>query len=325
MEDNSKNNDAEATAVVVAAVADVAEGVDNSLDDNVSYVGTFYIYKITNQINGKIYIGQTNNPYLRWAQYKSAFNTSVKTGVVSSQLITRAMVKYGVDSFVFEEIAKYGTQDEVNDAEVEFIRQFDSRNHEIGYNIDLGGKQEPRSPETIKKVSEALKKYYETHDGTRKGVVLSDETKKRISESSMGKAGTNTGKTFSEEWKTRMGRAQSGGEVLANRRFSPEQEKEICRLYVEDKRSTLDIAKQFNCGKTLVGDILKREKVIMRRSHKNEINMGGQSVRRFTDEIEKEICYKYKNNFITMVKLAEEYNCGRTTVRDILLRNGVKL
>lgn len=38
----------------------------------------FYIYKITNMINGKLYIGQSVNPYKRWIGHKNAANSSPK-------------------------------------------------------------------------------------------------------------------------------------------------------------------------------------------------------------------------------------------------------
>lgn len=30
----------------------------------------YFIYRITNKINAKVYLGQTNNPALRWSQHK---------------------------------------------------------------------------------------------------------------------------------------------------------------------------------------------------------------------------------------------------------------
>src|SRR5271157_3263753 len=95
-----------------------------------------FIYKITNTINDKVYIGQTNNPSLRWSQHKS--NAKYDRG---RQVITRALLKYG------------------------------SRNPDIGYNVDKGGNVVPRSPEIAVKISQSLQKYYEINNNWNKGGV----------------------------------------------------------------------------------------------------------------------------------------------------------
>jgi group I intron endonuclease len=60
----------------------------------------YYIYKITNLVNNKIYIGQTNNPKRRWIQHKSFAKYNP-----NHQLISRAINKYGFQSFNFDIIA----------------------------------------------------------------------------------------------------------------------------------------------------------------------------------------------------------------------------
>src|SRR3989304_9525917 len=125
----------------------------------------FYAYKITNKINNKVYIGQTNNLSLRWAQHK--YN-AIKH--INAQVITRAISKYEIKGFEFSCIASCKTQDDVDETEIELIRQYDCLAPK-GYNIDTGGKS-PRSPETLKKISIALNRYYETHDGHLKGKKL---------------------------------------------------------------------------------------------------------------------------------------------------------
>lgn len=144
-----------------------------------------YVYKILNTLNGKVYIGQTNNSDLRWSQHRS--NAKYNIG---EQVITRAMIKYGIDAFKFEVIAGCKSQENVNVVEVECIRQYDSRNPEKGYNVDVGGR-EPRPADIGARISEALKKHYETHDGWMKGKKHTEESRQKMSESSMGKPGTN--------------------------------------------------------------------------------------------------------------------------------------
>lgn len=74
-----------------------------------------YLYKITNLINNKIYIGQTKRPNKRWYdhRYKSA----------PTKIIHYAINKYGAHNFTFEIIAISKTQEDANDAEIELIEQ----------------------------------------------------------------------------------------------------------------------------------------------------------------------------------------------------------
>ena len=64
-----------------------------------------------------------------------------------------------------------------------------------------------------------------------------------MSQSSMGKPGTNTGKKFSDEWRIKISKSQIGKERKHKIKFSEEIEKEICRLYIQESKSTYFIAK----------------------------------------------------------------------------------
>lgn len=56
-----------------------------------------YIYKITNTINNKIYIGQTNDIKRRFREHKN-----LMYGKVGNKHLYSAIKKYGLDSFIFE-------------------------------------------------------------------------------------------------------------------------------------------------------------------------------------------------------------------------------
>ena len=82
-----------------------------------------------NLINGKIYIGQTNNIQRRWANHKCSN---------SDMVIARALRKYGVDNFHFEILLRGLTPEEANQKEVEFIKEKNSLVPN-GYNVATGG------------------------------------------------------------------------------------------------------------------------------------------------------------------------------------------
>ena len=169
----------------------------------------------------------------------------------------------------------------------------------------------------MQKISEGLQKHYETHDGWNKGGILTEEWKSKISKSHEGLPGTNTGKIFDEEWKLKMSKSQAGKERKSRRRFSEEIEKEICRLYVEKKLSTYALGKKFECQRTLIADILQRNKIQTRKSnytgHSNNCNIS-------TLEQELEICKEYQNGNCSRTELSRRFLCSKTTIRDILLR-----
>lgn len=210
-----------------------------------------YLYRITNTENKKVYIGQTNNPSLRWSQHRS--NAKYDRG---NQVITRAISKYGVNSFEFDVIATCLTQDDVDITEEQMIRQYDSRNNEKGYNVDVGGNTSPRTPEISKKISDALQKHYETHDGWLKGGNLTEEWKENISKASIGKEGTNVGKTFNDEWRKKIS-ASLTGKTLSEEHIKNLSESHKGNI-PSNRKITLEIAEQIRTEYSL-GNITQKQ------------------------------------------------------------------
>jgi group I intron endonuclease len=108
-----------------------------------------YIYKYTNKINGKIYVGQTNNLQKRFSGHKSeAFNPKANGYNLP---IHAAIRKYGLENFTFEvleEIAEGESQRFIDDREIYFIGYYHSLITENGYNLTIGGEGCPKPPLT---------------------------------------------------------------------------------------------------------------------------------------------------------------------------------
>ena len=93
-----------------------------------------YIYKITNTLNNKIYIGQTiKTVQKRFTQHKNNSNKEYFSQIV----LYKAFNKYGIENFVCEEIEEV-TNDKLDERERYWINYYDS--YFNGYNSTLGGR-----------------------------------------------------------------------------------------------------------------------------------------------------------------------------------------
>lgn len=153
-----------------------------------------YIYKTTNLINGKIYVG---------LHRKSEFDNNY---IGSGTILKQAIRKYGVDNFTCEVIEWCETSDELSEREIYWIDKLNCLDSEVGYNLHEGGGQPPifigeEHPNWGNKFG--LKGENHPNWGKRGelsylyGTSHSEETKNKISES-------NKGKVFSEETKQKM-------------------------------------------------------------------------------------------------------------------------
>lgn len=92
-----------------------------------------YIYKITNKVNNKIYIGQTRRTIEeRWREHLSRISQK------SNTYLYNAIRKYGKENFVIEKIEEC-QDDEIDKKEIFYIEKFESFNKEKGYNLTKGG------------------------------------------------------------------------------------------------------------------------------------------------------------------------------------------
>lgn len=141
------------------------------------------IYKTTNLLNGKFYVG------------KDAKNNPDYYG--SGLILNKAIKKYGKENFKKEILEVCSSKTELNDREKYWINELSATT--LGYNIALGGAggdtltMNPNLKEIKEKlVGENNHFYNKKH---------SDETKKKISESTIGREAWNKGKTniYSEE------------------------------------------------------------------------------------------------------------------------------
>lgn len=130
-----------------------------------------FIYKTTNLINGKIYIGKT---------------TRLDDGYYGSgTLVAAAIAKYGKESFT-REILEEVSDSEVDEKERFYIELLDSKNKNIGYNISNGGEGgsaywdtlTPKNKEIHKKLISTGRKNGKSGFTEQKAIALSKGRKK---------------------------------------------------------------------------------------------------------------------------------------------------
>lgn len=94
------------------------------------------IYKITNKINNKIYIGLTTKSF---SERIGCYRSSVKSEKPIKHRVIQAMKKHGFDNFIFEQIELVENREELKQKEVNWIAFYKSTNPSIGYNVSPGG------------------------------------------------------------------------------------------------------------------------------------------------------------------------------------------
>lgn len=133
------------------------------------------IYKVTNLVNGKIYIGQTVQDFDK--RMNSHLSNS-KCNKYITKYFHKAIRKYGRDNFIWEIIEYCNSKKELNEMEFHYIKQYNSFLPN-GYNMTLGGEGSLGrlwSKSMRLKVSES-----------KKGKPLSEDHKKLLSDIRKGK------------------------------------------------------------------------------------------------------------------------------------------
>lgn len=111
------------------------------------------IYKSTNNITGKVYIGQTI-----LTLEKRIKNHLIESKTNKKRPFLTSLKKYGSNNFTFETIDSANNLDELNDKEIYWINYYNSVSPN-GYNVTGGGqgKKMIRTDELGKRISDGLK------------------------------------------------------------------------------------------------------------------------------------------------------------------------
>ena len=186
-----------------------------------------YIYKVTNLINGKVYIGQTTIGFdLR---YRGAISNTHNTH------LKRAIEKYGEENFKVEkEFDLAHTSEELDGLEIYYIDKFHSSDSRYGYNKTSGGRHYTPTREVREKISVA-----------NKGRRLTEETRAKLSKLRTGEGNHMYGKSHTEEAisKIKKARARQVNPMLG-RTHSEETKLKIAKSH--SKRVRCHTGEQFD-------------------------------------------------------------------------------
>lgn len=177
-----------------------------------------YIYKTTNLINNKIYIGKKKSSKFLGEKYLG-----------SGKIIRHAIEKYGKDNFSVELLEECDSLETLNEKEKYYILKYNSQNLIIGYNISFGGdggvtwgydkhpfKGKHHTEESRKKNSESCKGRIAWNKGKKGVQIMSEETKQKIRFKNLGKKKNRIKKhnvPMSEETKEKLRQANLGKKV----------------------------------------------------------------------------------------------------------------
>lgn len=217
--------------------------------------------------NGKVYIGITcQEPKKRW-RYGCGYR--------HNQYITNAIRKYGWDNIKHEILFEGLTKEEAEQKEIELIKLYKSNQKEYGYNIENGGNHNGKhSEETKKKISKS--------NIGKKMPPMSEATKKRLSEKLKNRK-------ISEDTKAKLREALKGNKNSLGIKLSEEQKQHLREINLgkklsEETKQKISSSKKgqkptnpfkkgnipWNKGKTGIYSAQTKEK--MKLSHSGERN-----------------------------------------------------
>lgn len=250
------------------------------------------IYKITNKINGKVYIGQSVDYKKRFCGHKA----SAARG--DSGLLYNAMRKYGVCNFECECLGRY---DNYNEMERYYIALYESTNKELGYNICPGGEEPPRT----EFLHYTKMEWIMVHDM----LMYTTYTFKEISEM------CNVNINFVHATRTGRNHRMDGVEYplrVIDRTLHDNVVDSILKDLATTEMSMKEIAKKHNVSHSIV-------KVLNKGEHhfREDISYPIRETSTIDKDRPKNVKHDLMCTDLTLEEICEKYGCTKRAVRDI--------
>jgi len=248
-----------------------------------------YLYLIYNIKNGKLYVGITNNPKVRWKRHIStAHSVSDK---VKKSAIHFAIKKWGENNFIFKKIETYPDLHTACEKEIEWIKLLKDLKYQL-YNETDGGE----------------------------GVIgreITEEERKQRSKRMKGEKNYFYGKKLYGPANGHYGHKMKPHvkKILRKHmcKLTDDQVKEIRKLYATKRYTQTKLSEMFNVSLTQIHKIVNNK----------QWNGGPQITApltkpNLTKEIAQEIINKYKTGNYKQAELCQEYNLSPAQVSRII-------
>lgn len=262
---------------------------------------TGYIYKITNILNNKVYIGQTHirNPIKRWVDH---FNDAYVNQ--HDYFLYRAMRKNGIENFIFQIIEKNIPIDKLNEREIFFIQLFQSNNKEFGYNLTRGGQLSHSSKYNLNQVLKVISDIKQYPNKSLSQIAKENHMNRECV------SDINNGDTWNLDTETYPIRKCIVKDFLS--------EEDVCEIKNMLKRgmSCTDISKIFNVSITNIANI-NNGKIFKEENIKYPIFKATNSRCNLNiNEITNIVQYLLSTNY-NYSQISELLNIGRKTIANI--------
>ncbi len=207
------------------------------------------IYKIKNTINNKAYIGSAINIDLRWKEHLN----DLKGNKHHSIKLQRAYSKYGKDVFSFEIIEECDITLLII-KEQEHINNFNT--YHDGYNCTPTAGSRLGSTQSIK-TKDKIRNKLKGRVSPRKGVKISDVTKKKMSKSHTGKVLSDTHIKNISESKKGIKNPFFGKKVKEeNKQYKKIKQYTQEGIFIKEWNSLTECAKSLNTTISCISNVL---------------------------------------------------------------------
>jgi group I intron endonuclease len=252
------------------------------------------IYGYYNVVNGKWYIGLTNNERRRRNEHRTNINCTKKSKFYY------AVQKYGRENFVYIRIAvRIPDKETLSDLEKYYIKHFDSFNN--GYNNTLGGEGGTPKQRPLNMDKETLCILY---------------SEKKLTCQQIGDIYGVSDSTISRYLRDDNITARTKSEINIRRpdELTPEL---LYTLYITQGSSPESIGKIYHLTRKTISNYLKYDGIATRDKSKSKYKRP--------KELTKDKLYElYEIKRLSTTDIAELYGIGRSTVSRYLISDDIK-